>query len=174
MSKLRLMGIGILLGLVGGFFVTQWIIKTPAAQIITGPTSTGVTQVLLDLISKRDKELQRVNDSTRTLLGASKRAYDDSLAAAHKKFTQDSIALAHATTPGDSLAKCSLLVLDCQARAELAEGRVRSLTTQLTRQIAQQPHRCGLDVGPGIGIGVKPFAVRLEPIQVGAHCRIFF
>ena len=168
-----LFALGVIIGAVGGFFVTKAVIKSPI-QAVTNPVSTGVTQFILDLINKHDKELKRVNDSTHLVLGTQRKQYEDSLARLHRQESLDSAAFANARTPSDSLHKCTVLALTCQQRADLAERRVQTLTQQLTRQAAQQVHRCGADVGPGVGISVNPLKVNVEPIQAGVHCRIFF
>ncbi len=164
------LGIGFVLGTVGGLFLSKWIMKQPIVAAATGGT-TGVTQYILDLISNHEKELKRVTDSSRVVI-AQNAAYSDSIKVLHAREALHLADLGRATTTVDSLAQCSLVVLDCQARAKLAEDRATALQKQLTRQVVQIPKRCGLDVGPGTGITLNPVKVNFEPIQVGIHCRL--
>lgn len=167
------LGIGLLLGCAGGFFLARWVTKTPVAQIVTSPVSTGVTQFITDLIKKNKDEIQRVTDSSRAQLGTLKKRYDDSISVLRRREQTALEGMANAHTTADSLAKCTVVALTCRQRADLAEARVVTLSTQLARQTAQQPKRCGADLGPGLGIGIKPLSVGLQPIQLGVHCRIF-
>src|SRR5512147_2258423 len=153
--NLKGLGIALLIGALGGFFLATKIIKTPAAQIVTGPTGTGVTQFTLDLIQKHKDEIQRVTDSSRAQLGALKKRYDDSISVLRRREEAALGDLAGAHTTADSLAKCTVVALTCRQRADLAEARVVVLSKQLDRQTAQQPKRCGADAGPGIGVAIK-------------------
>lgn len=105
--------------------------------------------------------------------------YRDSMKILHRREDAHRTTYLHLltdTTASDStrLHACSVVVLDCEARAELAESQVAKLGKALKDQIALQPSAC--DIRATTGPTYIPFGSKkgFSPtgITLGLGCRI--
>lgn len=172
-ALLAALGLGLGVGFWGGRKVGHLV---PAGATGTTGAQTYIQllqQQLVDALSQVKKTTAQSNRE----LGVLNKTYQDSLARLHRLESQQLGVYRNARTAGDSLAACSVVLLTCEQRADLAEGREKSVRAQLARQTALQPHPCGIIVvgGPiaGVQLGKKLSAFAL-PAQLGitTGCRI--
>jgi hypothetical protein len=77
-----------------------------------------------------------------------------------------------ASRDSSAYAKCSVVVLDCERRASLAEADNRQLADQLRAQMKVKDHRCGIFVGYGVVAYNDSTAHARFAWQVGVGCRL--
>lgn len=166
--------IGFLLGRVGRHAPPASVVTQPAPPA-PSPKADIVNQALQDLVARLNARLRTVTARSRQLLSDSV-AYADSVRVLREKQHRDSAALAtvsrDTTVPRDTVAaRCSVVQMDCEARATLAEHRVTDLQRQLVDLLRVGAHPCGLQVT--VGPQIRP-PLKISPVglTVGLGCPV--
>lgn len=170
--KLQLVIAGALL--IGGAAL-GWVLHKTACPVIAAvqnPQTAIWEGIVSDLSSRLRSKDAAIAAASNQLLAANK-GYQDSLLAITRKEHDDSLQMAAAKTPRDSASSCSVVLLDCERRAGIAEARAASLQAQLGAQVKVGSRRCGLFAG-AIPLRIDfPFKPHLEAsVGIGLGCQV--
>lgn len=175
MNKKVIAVVGTMLSIALG--VGVWYLQNrKTIAVIAHPTTANATAALNE---QWQKYVNAVTARARSQIDSLDHFYRDSMKVLHKREAQHRGTFTHLltdTTASDSarLHACSVVVLDCEARAELAESQVTKLGRTVKDLLSLQPSACDLrgTTGPtyvptGSRKGFSPLG-----ITVGIGCRI--
>lgn len=131
-------------------------------------------------------ELVKAHARFRAKMAAAAKRQSVAAAAAHDSANALRLGIAHlpvderparilvqiASRDSSAYAKCSVVVIDCERRASLAEADNRQLSDQLARQMKVKDHRCGIFAGYGVVAYNDSTAHARFAWQVGVGCRL--
>ena len=150
----RIVQVGMLLCLALGLGVGFWGGRK-LNKNVPSPSQGTAIQLLQQELAYALSQVKKVTAQSQRELGSLQKVYQDSIKKLQRLETHQLEGYATARTAADSFKVCSVVLITCQQRADLAESRVEGLRAQLARQTALQPRPCGLIVTGGPVAGVQ-------------------
>jgi hypothetical protein len=168
---------GVIVALAAGYGIYKWISRQP--NVLPSLTADGnmvsvPQQALLDIFNRLNRKIAETTTQSRNLLDSLHIA--DAEIDSLKRHEQASMAIMNDTTKTleQRFHACSVVVLDCERRAYVAESTTTRLRAQLKAQAALQASRCGLNAGPAVSLQVTPkVGVVWSPLSLSLSCRLF-